>query len=478
MKLLHLLRPIIPLVPEVEKPTYNIPRQDKFVWTAVALGIYMVCSNLPLYGVQRTKTSDPFYWMRVILASNRGTLMELGVSPLVTTGMVLQLLAGSKVIEFNPDDKEDRVLFTGAQKVVGLGVTAAMAVAYVMSGMYGDVAAIGMGNGLLIVGQLFLSGLILLLLDELLQKGYGYGSGISLFIAAHISETILWKAFSPTTINIGNGTEFEGAVLAFFHLIIVRPNKLHAIREGLYRQHLPNLTNLLSTCLIFALCIYMQGWRVYLNVKLGKARGAEQKYPIKLFYTSNMPIILQTALVSNLYFVSQMLYNKAPTSIPAKILGQWEASTAAVAPSVPTSGLAYYVSPPATLSAMFRDPFHAIFYLMFTLTACAVFGKMWTEVNGTSVRDVARKMREQQIVMKGHRDTATAKVLGRYIPTAAALGGVCIGMLTVLADYMGAIGTGTGILLTVTIIYEFYEAFMQENQELLRAMGTQMMKMR
>jgi protein transport protein SEC61 subunit alpha len=405
--------------------------------------------------------------------------MELGVSPLVSTGMVLQLLAGSKVIEFREEDTEDRVLFTAAQKVVGLVTTLVMAVVYVMSGMYGDVDAIGMGNAMLIVAQLVMSGLVLLLLDEMLQKGYGYGSGISLFIAAHISETILWKAFSPTTINIGNGTEFEGAVLAFFHLIIVRPNKILAIREGLYRQHLPNLTNLLSTCLIFALCIYMQGWRVYLNVKSSKARGAETKYPIKLFYTSNMPIILQTALVSNLYFISQMLYNKAPKSILSKIVGQWTdapagSSSANTAQLIPTGGLAYYVSPPTTLSAMFRDPFHAIFYLLFTLTACAIFGRMWTEVSGTSVRDVARKMREHQIVMKGHRDTATAKVLARYIPIAAALGGVCIGVLTVLADYMGAIGSGTGILLTVTIIYDFYEAFMSENQDMLKAMGYKM----
>jgi protein transport protein SEC61 subunit alpha len=474
MKLLHLIRPILPILPEIEKPTHKIPKEEKALWTALALLIYMVCSNLPLYGVIRTKTSDPFYWMRVILASNRGTLMELGVSPLVSTGMVLQLLAGSKVIEFRQDDKEDRVLFTAAQKVVGLFTTLVMSGAYVLSGMYGDITAIGMGNALLIVGQLFMSGLILLLLDEMLQKGYGYGSGISLFIAAHISETILWKAFSPTTINIGNGTEFEGAVLAFFHLMIVRPNKILAIREGLYRQHLPNLTNLLSTCLIFALCIYMQGWKVLLNVKSARMRGAEHKYPIKLFYTSNMPIILQTAMVSNLYFISQMLYTKSPGSIFTKFVGTWAEAPSNATSLIPTGGLAYYVSPPTTLSAMFRDPFHAVFYLMFTLTACAIFGRMWTEVSGTSVRDVARKFKEQQVVMKGHRDTATSKVLSRYIPIAAALGGVCIGVLTVLADYMGAIGSGTGILLTVTIIYEFYEAIMVENQEMLKALGYKM----
>ena len=179
-----------------------------------------------------------------------------------------------------------------------------------------------------------------------------------------------------------------------------------------------------------------------------------------------MPIILQTAFVSNLYFVSQMFYNQAPNSPFVKLLGDWTPATletGAVANTVPVGGLAYYVSPPATFSDMLHDPFHALFYLMFTLTACAIFARTWTEVSGSSVRDVARQFRDNQIVMKGHRETATAKILGRYIPIAAALGGICIGTLTVVADYMGAIGTGTGILLTVTIIFEFQEAFMKEN---------------
>lgn len=216
MRALHLLRPIVSILPEVEKPRQKVAFREKILWTTCALLIFMVCSNLPLYGVKRATTSDPFYWMRVILASNTGTLMELGVSPLMTTGMALQLLQGAKVLDVNLDHKEDRVLFMAAQKVVGLIVTLAQAVAYVMSGTYGDPATIGLGNALLIVAQLFFAGLVLLMLDEMLQKGYGLGSGISLFIASHISETIIWKAFSPTTVNTGRGTEFEGAVLAFF----------------------------------------------------------------------------------------------------------------------------------------------------------------------------------------------------------------------------------------------------------------------
>lgn len=396
--------------------------------------------------------------------------MELGISPIVTSGLVMQLLAGSRIIEVNYNVKEDRALFNGAQKLFGILITIGEAIAYVVSGMYGDLGTLGMGNAILIIVQLFFAGLIVLTLDELLQKGYGLGSGISLFIATNICETIIWKAFSPTTLNTGRGTEFEGAVIALFHLMITRSDKLRAFKEALYRQNLPNLTNLLATVLIFVVVIYFQGWRVDLPVKYQKYRGQAGTYPIKLFYTSNMPIILQTALVSNLYFVSQLLYNRAPTNILVRLLGKWQA-TEGGGPTIPVGGIAYYISPPTSFAEIIYDPFHAVFYLIFILTACALFSKTWIEVSGASARDVAKQLRDNQMVMKGHRDSALIHVLNRYIPTAAAFGGMCIGALSVIADFMGAIGTGTGILLSVTIIFQFYEAFVKEQQEGLGAFG-------
>lgn len=148
--------------------------------------------------------------------------------------------------------------------------------------MYGDLGTLGAGNALLIVLQLIFAGLIVIILDELLQKGYGLGSGISLFIATNICENIIWKAFSPTTINTGKGTEFEGAIIALFHLLITRNNKWSAFVEALYRQNLPNITNLVATALIFVVVIYFQGWRVDLPVKYAKYRGQQGSYPIKV----------------------------------------------------------------------------------------------------------------------------------------------------------------------------------------------------
>lgn len=449
-------------------PDRKIPFREKLLWTTITLFIFLVCCQIPLYGVQSAKSSDPFYWMRVILASNRGTLMELGISPIVTSGLVMQLLAGSRIIEVDYNVKEDRALFNGAQKLFGILITVGEAIAYVVSGMYGDLGTIGAGNAILIISQLFFAGIIVIILDELLQKGYGLGSGISLFIATNICETIIWKAFSPTTINTGRGTEFEGAIIALFHLLITRTDKIRALQEAIYRQNLPNLTNLAATVLVFVVVIYFQGWRVDLPVKYQKYRGQQGTYPIKLFYTSNMPIILQTALVSNLYFVSQLLYNRAPTNVLVRLLGKWQEVEGQ---SIPVGGIAYYISPPHNLKEILYDPFHATFYLVFILTACALFSKTWIEVSGASARDVAKQLRDAQMVMKGHRETAIVHVLNKYIPTAAAFGGMCIGALTVIADFMGAIGTGTGILLAVTIIYQFYEAFMKEQNEQLAQFG-------
>jgi protein transport protein SEC61 subunit alpha len=453
------------VLPEVATPERKVPFREKMLWTAVTLFIFLVCCQIPLYGITSTNSSDPFYWLRVIIASNRGTLMELGISPIVTSGMVMQLLAGSKIIEVDQSIKEDRALFSGAQKLFGILITIGEAVAYVVSGMYGDISVIGAGTAILIIAQLFFAGIIVIVLDELLQKGYGLGSGISLFIATNICESIVWKAFSPTTINTGRGTEFEGAIIALFHLLITRSDKVRALKEAFYRQNLPNITNLLATVLVFGVVIYFQGFRVELPVKYQRYRGQQGTYPIKLFYTSNIPIILQTALVSNLYFFSQLMYKRYPNNIIVQLLGRWQEIKGGNGQTKPVGGMAYYVSPPTSFSDLWSDPFHSLFYFTFILGACALFSKTWIEVSGSSARDVAKQLRDQQMVMKGHRDSSLIKVLNYYIPTAAAFGGMCIGALTVFADFLGAIGSGTGILLAVTIIYQYFEMFYKEKSD-------------
>lgn len=463
IRFLTLIRPLMCVLPEVSNPMRKVQFRDKVVWTAITLFIYLVCCQMPLYGISSTNNADPLYWVRVIMASNRGTLMELGISPIVTSSMIMQLLAGSKIIDVDQSLKEDRALFQGAQKLFGMLITIGEAVAYVVSGMYGNVSDIGTVTSVLIIIQLFLAGVIVIILDEFLQKGYGLGSGISLFIATNICENIVWRAFSPTTITTARGTEFEGAIIALFHLLITRTNKIQALREAFYRSNAPNIMSLLATVFIFLVVIYFQGFKVDLGIRSSKVRGHQGTYPIKLFYTSNIPIILQTALVSNLYFFSQILYKRYRAYTLVWLLGQWQDLDQGY--SIPVGGLAYYISPPRELAEIVSDPIHAIVYVAFVLTSCALFSKTWIEVSGSSARDVAKQLRDQQMFLEGHRYDSMVKTLNRYIPNAAAFGGMCIGALTIVADLLGAIGSGTGILLAVTIIYQYFEAFYKEKQE-------------
>jgi len=465
MTFLNYFKPLVRCVPEIDPPERKmLTFRERMMWTLVTLLIFLVCCQVPLYGTRISDRADPLQWIRMMLASNRGTLMELGISPIVTSGLVMQLLAGTRAIVIDPSDREQALLYQGVQKLLGLGITLVEAIVYVMSGMYGDLDKLGMGNAIMIVLQLFIAGVIVLLLDEMLQKGYGMGSGISLFIATNISENIIWKTFSPTTYNMGKGPEFQGAIIAMFHLLITRKDKLGALREAFYRQNLPNITNLMATVIVFLVVIYIQGFRVDLPLKATNSRGLSgRKLPIKLFYTSNIPVILQTALVSNFYFFSQLLHRKFAGNLFVRLFGEWRANSGGQ--YVPIGGLAYYISPPQTVIEIVSDPLHTMVYLVFILGSCAVFSRVWIDISGSSAADVARTLEEQKLVIKGYKSASVVRVLNRYITTAAAFGGICIGALSIFADFMGALGSGTSILLSVSIITNYYEMYAREQHQ-------------
>ena len=192
-------------------------------------------------------------------------------------------------------------------------------------------------------------------------------------------------------------------------------------------------------------------------------RGFRQPYPIKLFYTSNIPIILQTAFVSNIYFFTQILARKFRGNFIVSLLGKWQDYDMAGHQS-PIGGLAYYISPPQNFTALMTDPIHALIYAVFVMSSCAFFSRIWIDVSGSSAKDVVRQLVDQELVIEGMREESMIKYLNRYIPTADAFGGVCIGALSIFADFMGAIGSGTGILLAVTIIYQYFEQIAKEKE--------------
>lgn len=460
LKVLEVLRPVLQFLPSVPEPERRVNLRDKLLWSCLVLLLFLVCSQIPLYGIRQVYGDDPMYWTRLIMASNRGTLMELGIGPIITASMIIQLLSGSKIIEIDQNDPKQKALLDSTQKLLSVIIALMQAFAYVFTGMYGPVSQIGALRALMILIQLSLASVLVNLLDEILTKGYGIGSAISLFIATNVCEEVMWRSFSPMKYN----DEYEGVFVALIHYLWTKESKFEALRLAFYRDSLTNLNAIIATVFIFLAVNFFQGFHVNIAIHNKGVKGHMGNYPIKLFYTSNMPIILQSTLISNLFFISQLLFRKFGQFKIIRWLGRFKQSQVG-GQSYPVSGLIYYMSPPGSVTNMLNDPLRAFFYLVFILVSCAVFSRTWIEVSGSGPNDVLRNLKEQNITAYKSGSKTLSVRLKKYITIASAFGGMCIGVLSITADILGAIGSGTGILLTCNIIYEFYEEFKKQQME-------------
>lgn len=402
-----------------------------------------------------------------MLASNRGTLMELGISPIVNSGLMMQLVQGMKILDIDMRDEDDVMLYKAAQKLGGIFITIILASVYVFTGMFGSIQSLGMGNATIIIFQLFLAGVVVLLLDELLQK-YGMGSGISLFISTGICTNIIHAALSPRSVKTMGGEQYQGAIINLFHLLVTKTDKISALKEAFYRRGAYNITNLLSTVIVLLLVIYLQGFKKEIKISQSGNKFPMQPFPIKLFYTSNMPIILQSTVTANMYQISKVLYNNFSHIILIRWLGEWNGG-------MPVGGLVKYISAPRTMRDIFMHPEHTLFYIAFMLGTCAYFSVIWVEVQQQTAKDIAKRWAKDKIVI-GQGGRGGAKEIEnnmhmRYIRTATILGGMCVGGLTIIADFLGVIGSGTGILLAVSNIFEYMDTYKKEMRENAKSKG-------
>jgi preprotein translocase SecY subunit len=456
VRFIELFKPIARFFPDIKAPDRKVAFNEKIFWTAMALIIYFVMSQTPLYGIGKAGLNDPLGSLRVIFASNRGTLMELGIGPIVTAGLILQVLAGSKMVNIDMSNPEDRSLFTSASKILSVVMTVFEASAYILGGTYGSIPVT---TEIVIMLQLVVAGLIVLLLDELLQKGWGLGSGISLFIAAGVASTIWWDSVGP----MGPMTDgkYLGAVIAFVQGVAGGQN----LRSILARQGgLPDMVAFITTLGVFGIIIYFNGMRVEIPVSYAKYRGFRGKFPLKLFYVSNIPVIFAAALFGNIYFISQLLwqrYNNLNANFWLNLVGTFTIQGNQYQPS---GGLVYYVVPPSSLSLTAADPVRALVYAALLILGCVFFAVTWVEVGGMDSRTVARQLLDSGMQIEGFRrsEVPIRQMLDRYIPVVTILGAILIGAIAAGADFLGAFGSGTGILLTVGIIEQYYQIFVQE----------------
>ena len=453
-RFIELFKPFVRFFPDVKKPDRRVAFNEKLFWTAIVLVAYLVMSEVPLMGVGKGGAQDPLGALRVIFASNRGTLMELGIGPIVTAGLILQILSGSKMINVDMTSPEDRSLFTGASKVLAVLMTVFEALAFIMGGAYGTLTV---QNQLGILIQLLAAGIILMLMDELLQKGWGIGSGISLFIAAGVAQRIWWDMVAP--VGPMEDNKFLGAIIAF-----VQSLQMGEGIQSLSRVGLPDMVGLITTLIVIIVVIYVSGLKVSIPVSYAKYRGFRGTFPIKFLYVSNIPVIFAAALAGNIYFITQLIwqrYNSINANFWMNLLGTFKTAERSIEP---TGGLVYYLAPPRNLTGLLEDPVRAGIYALLFVLVCVFFSVTWVEVGGMDSKSVAKQLLDSGMQIEGFRRSSAPiqQLLSRYIPTVTILGGMTVGVIAAFADFLGAFGSGTGILLTVGILEQYYQLLVKE----------------
>jgi preprotein translocase SecY subunit len=461
-RFLNLFKPLARILLEIKLPERKVKFNEKIFWTALVLIVFLVMSEVPLFGVA-TSSSDQFAALRVIFASNRGTLMELGIGPIVTAGLILQLLSGSALIDCDMSKAEDRGLFTVASKVFSIILTGIQAGAYIISGMYGTLPSLGVA-AIVIFFQLIFAGIVVMLLDELVQKGWGLGSGISLFIMAGVAQNILWSSFSPSTGLFVGGLEQIFAKTAANATPYTLTNWIVGTHSGVY----PSFIGFCATIGAFLIIIYLNGVRIELPMSYAGYKGFRSKYPIKLLYVSNLPVIFASALFANVYFFGQLIWsttNPHNTNFWLNWIGTFGIPDPKLSNStVPIGGLVYYTTSPQNIQSFLADPIRAMIYLGILIAFCAVFSLIWLEVGGLGPDKVAQQLMDSGMQIPGYRRSGRPieAILKRYIPVVTVLGGIIVALIAGFANFLGVFGTGTGILLSVGIIYQYYELLMRE----------------
>ncbi len=460
-----LIEKIIKYLPTVETPKYQISTKEKIKWTALVLGIYFLLSYTTLFGIE-PRAYEQFRFFEIVLGSRFGTLTTLGIAPIVTAGIIMQLLVGSKIINWDLTEPENRKKFQAWNKFLAIVFAFLEGFVYVISN---TVPASSAALVPIVALQLAAGAIIIILLDEIVSK-YGIGSGVSLFIAAGVASQIVIRMFSPfpstctvPSLELCIPTLANPPTGLFWEVII-----------GLLTSNLSlvitTLIPIISTIVVFAVVAYTQSIRVEIPLEFGAARGFGRVWPLNLFYTSNIPVILAAALIANLQLFGRVGLVETEPGVFCNLLGCYDAAGNAI------SGLAYYLTVPTNfLINLFsgivtvNEIIRAIFYLFFFTALCIIFSIFWVNTSGMDATSVAEQIEAIGFHIPGFRShrKVIENMLNKYIPALTFLGGLLVGLLAVFADFTGAIGTGTGILLTVMILYNFYEVLKQEPEDQL-----------
>ena len=489
---LHGLKPIIGRMPTVKKPDGHVHFRTKMTWTLSILIVYFAMTNVAIYGLG-SDTIDLFSQYRAILAGASGSLMHLGIGPIVTGSIIMQLFTGAKIINLDLQDAGDKEIYQGTQKVLVLVMIIVESVPQVF-GFLEPSSSIVDEVGLTwarmtIITQLAIGSYLVFLMDESVSK-WGIGSGISLFIAAGVSQAIFTGTLNWEPAP-GGGSEVPSGTIPMV-LWYLKNSSTADLSNGGYEAMLlapPNpIVAVLGTLIVFFIVVYVESSRLELPLAHGKVRGARGRYPIRLIYASNIPVILMAALLANVNMFALLFWSHPGMSTWPIVGHNWRLGAFDVTDGsnpVPTMGLAYYVNRLAGLQDWLlplispekygqylggHEPWqvvaHMIIYMGIMILGSIVFAKFWIETTNMGASSVAKQIQGSGMQIPGFRrdPKIVEKVLERYIPTVTVFSGAMVGFLAAGADMVGTVGqsSGTGVLLTVGIMIRMYEQIGKE----------------
>ena len=462
-----ILAPVFQALPEVRRPLRRLSIRERLLWTALVLITYLAMTQIPLYGVPWQKTGmETIFFLQVIMASRRGTLMELGIGPIVTAGIVWELLVGSKIIEIDLTTREGRRVFAGVQKLLAIIFAAVEALAYILGGAYG---ALALSAQVVVFLQLMAASIIVLLMDEMLQKGWGLGSGVSLFIAAGVAQQIFWELFSPIG-PMADGLLY-GVVPALAQAVYagaVTGNWSLARTVVWRRTGYPDLVGLFATIAFIVMLAYFEAMRIDIPVAAARFGGMRSRIPLKFLYVSNLPVILVSALYADVHIFARALWPRLNPNNSNPWLNMIMMYNQTDAGLVPMKGsLVYYITPPRRIWGALEDPVHFAVYSSLFMLFSVLFAVAWVITSGMDPESQAEQLVKAQLHIPGFRRSTKilAAVLRRYVWPLTIISGLMVGLIAIVGDLLGVLGSGIGILLMVGILIQ-YQALLAREQAL------------
>ncbi len=471
------IQPVISRLPTVESPEGHVPLRKKLTWTLGILVLYFFLTNVVLFGVG-DGGSDVFGEFRGVLAGEHGSLMQVGIMPIVTASITLQLLVGAGMLHIDKSDPRDQALYQGLQKILVFAIVLLQAfpIVFLSDFLVTDpVLAANLGIsptilGLIIYAQVAIGGVLIFYMDEIVSK-WGIGSGIGLFIVAGVSQRLFggliaipgwlgdtwgiipsWIAMILNSIGI---TNVDGMDISGFEMLLFGQGQIIAV---------------LTTIAIICIVVYAESVRVEIPISNVRTSAAKGRYPIKLIYASVLPLILLYAVQANISIMGQALNSFLGDDMPSW-LGEYSQGE-------PVGGLFYFLTPIHSpeqwmwwTGTVAQDPemimIRLFIYAFFTIVGSALFAVFWVQTADMGPKTVAQQIQRGGLQIPGHRQNTRSieRVVGRYIPQVTILGGALVGALAVFANMLGTIGGvgGIGLLLAISITYKFYEQLAEES---------------